>query len=131
MHKRDAIRRQVFGARLLDPNHGDVIIRFPETIQTNLEEKVLFAESEILCAFSPYFKNCNTHLLLPILLSCFCVRFFIGKLTSVLYGDLQVEGQLQSLQYQLSYDVDINVPALRVCPPNRPTNRSRCFRMLF
>jgi len=58
-HKTDAFRRQTLGARLLDPKHGDVIIRFPETIQTNSEEKALFAESEILCAFSAYFKNCT------------------------------------------------------------------------
>ena len=46
----------------------------------------------------------------------------MGKLISVLYGELQAEGQLQSLHYQLSYDVDINVPALRVCPPtDQPT----------
>jgi hypothetical protein len=59
VHQTDAIRREAFGARLLDPKHGDVVIRFPETVQAlDREEKCLFAASEILCAFSPYFKNC-------------------------------------------------------------------------
>jgi hypothetical protein len=61
VHQTDAIRREAFGARLLDPKHGDVVIRFPETVQAlDREEKCLFASSEILCAFSPYFKNCTS-----------------------------------------------------------------------
>jgi hypothetical protein len=52
----DAIRRESFGARLLDARHGDIIFRFPETAQSG-DEKHLFASSDLLCSFSPYFKQ--------------------------------------------------------------------------
>jgi hypothetical protein len=54
----DAIRRESVGARLLDPRHGDVIFRFPDSAKANLEEKMLYASSDLLCNFSGYFKRC-------------------------------------------------------------------------
>jgi len=55
----DLLRREVFGSRLLDPRHGDVIFRFPDAVQQNLEEKCLYASSDLLCRFSPWFKSCT------------------------------------------------------------------------
>src|SRR5579859_5073755 len=84
----DIIRREAFGARLLDPRHGDIIFRFPETGLGGHEEKTLFASSDLLCRFSPWFKQCNppppssshTHLsssrpLQRIFLISLCLRF--------------------------------------------------------
>jgi len=59
VNQTDQIRRESFGARLLDPRHGDIIFRFPEIVQGNPEEKTLFASSDLLCRFSPYFKQCT------------------------------------------------------------------------
>jgi hypothetical protein len=63
----DVIRREAFGSRLLDAKHGDVIFRFPDTVQAGHEEKMLFASSDLLCRFSPWFKQCT---LPPPLSSC-------------------------------------------------------------
>src|SRR5579859_3843211 len=66
----DMIRREAFGAKLLDPRHGDIIFRFPETGSPGHEEKTLFASSDLLVRFSPWFKQCtdprtrNSHLFL-------------------------------------------------------------------
>jgi len=56
----DIIRREAFGARLLDPRHGDIIFRFPETGSPGHEEKTLFANSDLLVRFSSWFKQCTT-----------------------------------------------------------------------
>ena len=57
----DSIRREAFGARLLDAKHGDIIFRFPDTARPDLgkEESVLFASYDLLSRFSPYFKQCT------------------------------------------------------------------------
>lgn len=55
----DIIRREAFGARLLDPRHGDIIFRFPETGSPGHEEKTLFASSDLLIRFSSWFKQCT------------------------------------------------------------------------
>lgn len=111
VHQTDAIRREAFGARLLDPKHGDVVIRFPETVQAlDREEKCLFAASEILCAFSPYFKNCTS----PQLTASSGLL-----LISVLLGDYK-EGAFQSVQYSVAYQGDVNFSALRVPPQKSP-----------
>lgn len=101
----DAIRRESFGARLLDPRHGDVIFRFPDSLKANLEEKVLYASSELLCGFAIYFKQC-TLLLSPV---------FPCGLIVVLQGEFR-DSTPQSLEFQVNYntDLNINVPALRV-----------------
>ena len=112
VHQNDAIRREAFGARLLDPKHGDVIIRFPETVQAlDREEKCLFAASEILCAFSPYFKNCTPSS--PFVLFAVFGIFVESMLISVLLGDYK-EGSYQNVQYSVAYDGDVNFSALRV-----------------
>jgi len=98
----DAIRRETFGGHLLDPKHGDVIFRFPETAQQGLEgEKTLFASSDLLVRFSPYFRRCT---LSPHLNS-----------QIVLQGEF-ADSAPQSLEFQVKYDYETNtnVPALRV-----------------
>jgi len=86
----DFIRREVMGSQLLDPRHGDVIFRFPEAqVQQNMEEKTLFASSDLLCRFSAYFKQ-------------------------LLHGDFR-ESSPESLEFHVKYDTDpaTNLPALR------------------
>jgi hypothetical protein len=102
----DAIRRESFGARLLDPQHGDVIFRFPDNVKANHEEKMLFASSDLLYSFATYFKQCTSSL-------------FPSDLMSVLQGEFR-DSTLQSWEYQVNYnnDLNINLPALRVKNPN-------------
>jgi len=85
----DSIRREVTGAQLLDARHGDIIFRFPEPGQPNIEEKTLFASSDLLCKFSAYFKQ-------------------------LLHGDFR-ESSPESLEFHVKYDTDptTNLPALR------------------
>jgi hypothetical protein len=95
----DSIRREVTGAQLLDARHGDIIFRFPEPGQPNIEEKTLFASSDLLCKFSAYFKQC----IVPY------------SFNIVLHGDFR-ESSPESLEFHVKYDTDptTNLPALRV-----------------